>query len=176
MNTELPDSTTFEYLVDPLTGLLSSQGLRAVLIGLDGVATSDYALIRIDIDAFAKFNCEFSHKTGDALLRAIATRIKTREYTETLVARTGGDEITLAIEWPGDIVAKEQGIEVLRLFDSPFLVQNRKHQISACVGVARLLRGERFEVGERRCASAILQAKLSGRFQVQCYDPTWAPQ
>ena len=55
------------------------------------------AVLLLDIDRFNGINDNFGHATGDAVLIAIATRIRAQLREDDLVARLGGDEFAVLL-------------------------------------------------------------------------------
>jgi len=56
-----------------------------------------FALLLLDIDGFKAVNDSYGHPAGDALLQAIAARLKLNLRTGDTVARLGGDEFALIV-------------------------------------------------------------------------------
>ncbi|WP_049621903.1 diguanylate cyclase domain-containing protein [Frateuria defendens] len=86
---------------DMLTGLpnrmLFHERLQAAL--LRGARHAHgFALALLDIDGFKAVNDTHGHPTGDALLQAIAARLRQQVRGNDTVARLGGDEFALILE------------------------------------------------------------------------------
>lgn len=86
--------------LDELTGLPNRRGLFEYLATLldrnaaertAGVA----AIIVLDLDDFKPINDAYGHATGDAVLRALGSRLGKAVRPEDLVARLGGDEFAI---------------------------------------------------------------------------------
>jgi diguanylate cyclase (GGDEF)-like protein len=79
---------------DSLTGLLNRAGLEAAI----SPARPAMAVVLVDLDDFKHINDTLGHRAGDAVLAAIAQRL--RAYTAPhggIVARLGGDEFLALI-------------------------------------------------------------------------------
>jgi diguanylate cyclase (GGDEF)-like protein len=70
------------------------------------------AVLFLDCDHFKEINDEFGHAVGDAVLVAIAQRLKEQVRVTDLAARLGGDEFALLIS------PLPKGTEALRVADS----------------------------------------------------------
>lgn len=86
---------------DPLTGLANrarfESRLRDALVAASEKGAR-VALFFIDADRFKSINDQFGHEAGDAVLRAVATRLKAQVRREgDLVARLGGDEFAVLL-------------------------------------------------------------------------------
>ena len=82
-------------MIDPLTQVFN-RGTYNMEIGKMVKRFNRYkepaALIMIDIDHFKKFNDDYGHKAGDAILTLVATVIKEAVRESDLVFRYGGEE------------------------------------------------------------------------------------
>ena len=83
---------------DPLTGIAnrkafeeaaSAQLMRAQVDAQPG------AMLMLDLDGFKGINDRFGHSAGDAILRAVATRLEAAARATDVVARLGGDEFAI---------------------------------------------------------------------------------
>lgn len=94
------------------------------------------ALMLLDLDGFKDINDAHGHRTGDALLVAVARRLESRVRAIDIVARMGGDEFAILFE---DIGSREVvamlAQRVITAFHEPFEVSGHSMQISASAGV-----------------------------------------
>jgi len=91
---------------DPLTGLITRQGLLAELeisirAAIAGGVPS--ALLVIDLDRFTELNSGHGELTGDRVLRVVAARLRAATRPVDVVARLGGDEFAVLVPGVGDI-------------------------------------------------------------------------
>lgn len=107
---------------DELTGLPGRRRLNETLVNLG----RRYAIAMIDVDHFKKFNDKYGHKTGDQVLKMIASKLK--EITGgAKVFRYGGEEF--AAIFPGKGV--EEAIPHLDVYrkiveSTPFVIRGKK--------------------------------------------------
>jgi len=62
---------------------------------------SRFALVLLDLDRFKGINEDHGHQEGDAVLQAVAERLRHPEVAARAVARLGGDEFALLLELAG---------------------------------------------------------------------------
>jgi diguanylate cyclase (GGDEF)-like protein len=94
------------------------------------------ALLLLDLDRFKVVNETHGHAGGDAVLRAVAERLKTTVREGDLLARLGGDEFAVLledVEGPREVEALTR--EITGVFRKPFEVGGRQLAITASVGV-----------------------------------------
>ena len=84
-----------------------------------------FSLILIDIDFFKKFNDNYGHQAGDAVLKEVAKTLKANVRSQDIVCRYGGEEMAIIlINTPND-----EAIKVAqKVCDS---VANKKFQLSS---------------------------------------------
>jgi diguanylate cyclase (GGDEF)-like protein len=156
---------------DPLTGLanrrhfdaqLSRLAVRAELRG------RALALVLVDIDRFKAVNDEFSHLTGDALLRRVAAVVARHADAGALPARVGGEEFAVLLPGATAVAAVavaerlRVAVETLVLDD---LAQGLRVTVSA--GVAVLRPGEPADGLVAAADEALYAAKRTGRNRVE---------
>lgn len=81
---------------DSLTGAASRSGLQG---RADAWLQSDapFALMVLDLDGFKSVNDQHGHAAGDAVLIAVAQRLRRLTTAHDLVARLGGDEFAILV-------------------------------------------------------------------------------
>ncbi|WP_062209294.1 GGDEF domain-containing protein [Demequina oxidasica] len=88
-----------EYLAstDAMTGIANRRPVLARLHEYDDESISRYAVAIIDIDGFKAINDRLGHEEGDALISAIARRLRAHFRQTDLVSRWGGDEFLVLL-------------------------------------------------------------------------------
>jgi diguanylate cyclase (GGDEF)-like protein len=94
------DRLHYESIHDPLTGLYNRRGFDDQLS--HAVSRSlrygwAFGLVLIDLDGFKAINDRLGHQGGDAVLRAVAERLRHGLRAGDVAARVGGDEFALLL-------------------------------------------------------------------------------
>ncbi|NYD42857.1 sensor domain-containing protein [Nocardioides panaciterrulae] len=163
-------------LTDDLTGLPNRarlmQHLQAALVG-GGAGT---AVLFIDLDRFKIVNDARGHAVGDALLQAVAGRLKAAAGPAHTVARFGGDEFLVVCEDTDEAGACAVAERLLAVLDEPFVVDGGEAVLSASVGVAVTSTTTTGSALLRHADAAMYAAKLAGRSRVRVFDSAMAAQ
>lgn len=96
------------------------------------------AVLMIDMDGLKGINDTLGHRTGDAVLRELAHRLKGGARLSDTVARLGGDEfgvILMPIDVPDGVDAAVQ--RFLSAIAIPFTFEGTTHHLQASIGAAR---------------------------------------
>jgi diguanylate cyclase (GGDEF)-like protein len=161
------DSALSLARTDPLTGLPNRRGLQAALA--DGLARATrerlLAVYLIDLDGFKPVNDRHGHDVGDALLCAVAERLRNSLRASDVVARLGGDEfVVVAQGLPSDDKARELGDQVAAAFIDPFELQGLHFELGATLGYALApLDGDEPAALLKRADAAMYTGKQDGR-------------
>ncbi|MFP4178597.1 MAG: EAL domain-containing protein [Spirochaetaceae bacterium] len=95
------------------------------------------ALLFIDIDNFKNINATLGHPTGDQLLIQVKEKILGICREEDTLARYGGDEFVLLLPGLKDSPSVTSvASRILKLFNTPFTIQNSEHYMSVSIGIA----------------------------------------
>jgi diguanylate cyclase (GGDEF)-like protein len=98
--------------IDPLTGLLNRSAFAQRLLELqhqiDEGAKSSLGFLMADIDHFKRINDEHGHPVGDAVLRDVASAMRSELRAFDLIYRLGGEEFAVLL--PGADLAKTREI------------------------------------------------------------------
>jgi len=127
-------------LVDELTGLPNRRLLADRLsqsLALARRENRKMALLYIDLDGFKLVNDSLNLRMGDALLRQVALRLKSRFRQSDTLARIAGDEFALILDqvqsWTDADIAAQSVLEILR---APFEIEDHSIRITASIGIS----------------------------------------
>jgi diguanylate cyclase (GGDEF)-like protein len=125
---------------DPLTNLpnraLYQERLTHAMHEAD-VQKSAVGLLYIDLDNFKFVNDNFSHATGDELLKNIARQLIAETSASSTVARLGGDEFAVILpnlQQPEKIA--EIAVQLAKSLTTKVVIGTHQHEVSASIGMA----------------------------------------
>jgi len=125
---------------DALTGLANRVLFRDRLAQALAAAhrrKSPLAVIYLDLDRFKPVNDTLGHETGDALLAAVAGRLRSAIRASDTVARMGGDEFTvLLVDVQERGYASRVAENLARSLEAPFTLGPHTCTIGASLGIA----------------------------------------
>jgi diguanylate cyclase (GGDEF)-like protein len=127
----------------------------------------ELAVLFCDLDHFKQVNDSFGHQAGDAVLRAMAERVRSCLRASDVAARIGGDELLVVL--PG-LQRFEDAIEIAEKLRQrarePVPFPGGEVRITVSVGVALAQPGESLDDLIARADGAMFSAKQKGRDQV----------
>ena len=95
------------------------------------------AVMFIDLDKFKTINDSYGHEVGDAVLHAVAQRLRASVRSADTVGRRGGDEfLCLMLEAKDDASIENLARKMMDNIAEPITVGERSLTIQASVGVA----------------------------------------
>lgn len=156
---------------DILTGLSNRLQLRESLEAELAMLAHGGRLLAVhalDLDQFKPVNDRFGHPTGDALLQAVAGRLRALVVREDLVARLGGDEfVVLQTGLRHMDEARLLGHRIARAIGAPYRIGGQDVRIGVSVGIALSPRDGKEATLLLACADqALYAAKREGRGRV----------
>lgn len=170
-----------EQRIDYLSSHDSVTGLANRLLVPDRLAHSfnvarnsgkKVALHFIDVDSFKDLNIRLGHSGGDAVLKAVASRIKEAAREVDLVARISADQFCIV----QDEIESGEGADFLALkvrqkLSKPIEVQGESLHVTACTGIA-LYPDDATEVEDLllRAEIAMKRAKGEGRDRYSFFE------
>jgi diguanylate cyclase (GGDEF)-like protein len=161
--------------IDNLTGLPN----RAVF--LEQLEAAVYArgrggafsVLMLDLDRFKNVNDSLGHAAGDALLREVASRLRSALRSTDLLARLGGDEF--AIIQAGRDNQRQGSIDlaarICKSIAEPFLLPGRRVEVGTSIGIALVPEhGSEREQLLKKADLALYRSKSAGRNCFTVYD------
>ncbi len=181
----LYDKVTKLAVTDELTGLFNRRYFMKQLkeeIKRNQRYHHSLSLIMFDVDDFKKFNDNYSHLVGDAVLKKIARILAENVRNVDIVSRYGGEEFIIVLP-ETDIKEATRVAEKIRksaeesLFGRKFLGKNQGggaksiKKLTVSGGVATYQLREGTEMFIKRVDSALYQAKKTGKNKIECALP-----
>ena len=133
------EHTRHQALHDPLTGLANRVLCRdrlthALARARRGAAAA--GVLFLDLDNFKEVNDEHGHARGDALLAALAERLRGAVRPADTVARIGGDEFVVVCEEIDEFAARRLADRLAEAVSAPLEVDGARHELAASIGIA----------------------------------------
>lgn len=159
---------------DSLTGLANrhtfSRHLEE-LIGAARIKGRDVGVLFVDLDRFKVINDSLGHTAGDELLQVVARRMSRKLPAGALLARVGGDEMTVALPLAESIAEHRRWAdELLAVFDEPMSLAGKEYKVTASIGLALAEDDDQPADVLRHADAALYQAKANGRARVEVFD------
>jgi diguanylate cyclase (GGDEF)-like protein len=161
---------------DSLTGLPNrtyfQERLATTLEHARGRPERVYAVLFVDLDEFKSINDSLGHIAGDALLMAVADRMRATVAADDFIARIGGDEFALLLAHRHDLGQVEDAVETIQdALVAPMLIEGRAVYNTASIGIAVIEpTDERIEGVLRNADTAMYHAKALGRGRHAFFD------
>ena len=131
------------------------------------------ALLYVDLDGFKPVNDQLGHATGDALLRAIADRLRKNQRETDTVARLGGDEFVFIQTAVSNELADAGTLarRLIRSISAPYEISGKVVVVGASIGIAIApLHGTDPEDLLRKADVALYRCKADGRGRYSIFD------
>ncbi len=179
--TRLEAELTRQALHDPLTGLgnrtLFRERVAAALArgARDGgaAAGAGVAVLFLDVDNFKTVNDSLGHGAGDALLTAVARRLRGATRGCDAVARLGGDEFAVLVDGvPGADEAATVATRILDALRRPVRLEGAEVAVGVSIGIATSAHADTAEALLRDADVAMYHAKARGRGQFHTFEPS----
>ncbi|MCM2972929.1 two-component system response regulator [Larsenimonas suaedae] len=163
-----------QAMTDGLTGLPNRTALMTELerlIARSKRRDQKFAVLFVDLDYFKQVNDTYGHETGDQLLTAVASSLRTLVRASDFVARLSGDEFIILLT---DLVNAEQVRPVVKKllsqFSRPFSIGNRQLQCGLSIGISMYPDDHQEPEKLLQLAdNALYQVKAEGRGASQFY-------
>ena len=159
---------------DALTDLPNRVALREICAerGRDE-QTGRLSVLCLDLDRFKAVNDAHGHSVGDALLRAIADRLRMSLRGSDVAVRLGGDEFSVLSRVQDEAAAFAVAHRLIAIVSAPYDLDGIPVQIGASVGLA-IAETDDVEDIERLLKNAdmaLYHAKSLGRGVASIFDP-----
>ncbi|WP_140629665.1 diguanylate cyclase [Methylibium rhizosphaerae] len=157
--------------VDALTGAVNRRGFNKFLGGHLRRAREQgtpLSVVMIDLDHFKQVNDRFGHAAGDAALRELVRRVRSRSRGRDVLGRLGGEEFALVLPNTAlpDALSAAKAV-LAEVTDPPF---EGVGQITASLGVAQWNGSESLSQLLERADAALYAAKHKGRARIECAE------
>lgn len=165
---------------DPLTGLpnrtlLAERSQKAIEMARQ--EQSPLAVIFLDLDHFKHVNDSLGHRVGDALLVAIAKRLRAVVREKDTVCRVGGDEFILLLPGANARGAQRVATKLLEASRQPYQIDHHELTMAPSMGIALYPEdGTDFDTLNQAADVAMYRAKLVGRNTYSFFTPEMRAQ
>ncbi len=173
--------------IDPLTQCWNRRAINSQIDGLVASASltnGQVVVLLIDLDNFKQINDRNGHRCGDAVLLAVADRIRSLLPPEGLIARLGGDEFACALTFldGDDALIDRFADNLVQRLTLPVSFENTEVQITVSGGLATNARLSAAHAGDitetllHQADIAMYEAKKRGKNQFSWFDPPMEQQ
>jgi len=160
-----------EYLAhhDPLTGLpnrILMQDRLEQALRRARREQERFALLMLDLDRFKNVNDSYGHPMGDALLKEVGLRLRSRLRQSDVISRQGGDEFTVLLESnPSLNEVSRIAEQLIELLQQPVRLPNDQEVVvGASIGISLFPEfGQHADELLRQADSALYRAKAEGK-------------
>ena len=133
------DEVTYLALYDPLTGLPNRTLFHERLTEAIESARRDkrqLALVVTDLERFKAINDTLGKQAGDALLKAVAQRLRQAAGDVGRVGRVGSNVFALVFPNIGAAENVARGLEAANVFGAPFDIEGKEILVTSKTGIA----------------------------------------
>jgi len=144
-----------------------AEGLARVQAGGEAMA-----VLCLDLDNFKTINDTLGHPIGDALLRAVADRLRGVVGEGDTIARLGGDEFAILQAASSSYAAEALAGRVVDVLASPIMLEGHEINTGLSVGIALAPNDGIAADHLMKCADlALYRAKAEGRGLFRFFEP-----
>ena len=158
---------------DDLTGLPNRLlfGERLDALFAQGGVREQVAMLCLDLDRFKTINDTLGHPVGDALLQAVAERLRACCREEDFVARLGGDEFAIVQMGEQPNAAATLAQRLMDALAEPFDLAEFTVDVGLSVGVALAATSPSADELLKCADLALYRAKSDGRGCLRFFEP-----
>ncbi|MBT9371610.1 EAL domain-containing protein [Rhizobium sp. CSW-27] len=159
---------------DSLTGLHNRHSLEEKLNQMGKRHGGRFAMLIIDLDGFKRINDLVGHQAGDAVLQAVADRLREHVAADS-VFRLGGDEFVVFVDRIA--AAPQLARTLLQALNRPVIFRDTSLDVGASIGMASCPDNAADARECLRCADAAMYvAKSTGRGSLRAFDNSMREQ
>ena len=135
--------------------------------------TARFAVLSLDLDGFKGVNDRYGHPAGDALLVAVAQRLRSVVEAGDQVARFGGDEfVVLDAAYTDQAEVEALAHRIMRALSAPFTIAGDDVTVGVSIGIAFApTDGETASALIKNADAALYRAKADGRGTFRFFAP-----
>ena len=153
--------------IDPLTGVLNRQGLRAALMNTSTLMADPMSVVFVDIDHFKSINDTHGHDVGDEVLRKFANVVASGLRSSDQLVRWGGEEFLIVCPMTRVDQAKLVADALRRALHQQAWPAGLR--VTASFGVAQHQQGEEIGTVIKHADQQLYNAKACGRDRVHAH-------
>lgn len=163
------EQSRHQALHDALSGLPNRhhfvERLQEALDAMVQTRNGRFAVVAyVDVDRFKDVNDTLGHQAGDALITAVADRLRAIMTPGDFLARFGGDEFAVLHRAANEESAEQLGERLARAFEDNFDLYGQNLRMTASIGLARAPEhGDTPQDLMRNADIALYRAKERGR-------------
>lgn len=131
----LIDEREYQADHDALTRLPNSRVLYRAIEARIAAATP-FALLLLDLDAFAEVNQTFGHVIGDQLLTRVGERLRASVPEASVLARWSGDQFAVLLPEARVVDAESAAAGLVSSFEQSFDVAEEEVECGVSIGIA----------------------------------------
>jgi diguanylate cyclase (GGDEF)-like protein/PAS domain S-box-containing protein len=177
-NLKLREELRAEAIHDPLTGLFNRRYLEETLpreLHRTRRARSPLCVAMLDLDDFKRFNDNYGHDAGDALLRELGRLVRGKLRKSDISCRYGGEEFVLVLP-DSSLADAEQRVEQIRTQIKELQIPHGEQLLRALTVSAGVAQADEHTIDPsellRAADMALYAAKNAGRDRVVVYQAT----
>nr|WP_255589801.1 EAL domain-containing protein [Marinicella sp. NBU2979] len=171
------EKLTWMANVDPVTELMNKSALTTAateFIDRASHAGEKFAMIFLDLDDFKFINESYGHPVGDALIKAVGNRLVKVIKDQGRVARVGGDEFMLLVDYQDRAEIEKVTKNIFRILKQPFDSNQHRVFINASIGIASFPEdGQDVITLAQHADAAMYVAKKNNRGGHQFYEEAY---